>query len=117
MKWPKKIGLLNKQVHKTYNTATDVLGKSKNKTLATSPNDRTNNHKQSNQGSKNVRFSSRNQDSKSTTTPTQKAKSTKPILKSNTKMATDDQQSVTIIRKDTDSQDDTETDQCIRSIN
>ena len=47
--------------------------------------------KQPNQGSKSVRFSSRDQDTKSTTTPAQKAKSTKPILKSNTKMTTDDQ--------------------------
>ena len=46
--------LIKQAVCKTYNTATDVLGKSKNKTFATSPNDRTNNHKQPNQGSKNV---------------------------------------------------------------
>ena len=67
----------------TYYTATDVLGKSKNKTLTTSPNDRTNNHKQSNQSSKNVRFSTRDEDIKSTSTPTHKAKLTKPISKSN----------------------------------
>ena len=59
---------------------------------------------------KRVRFTLRDQDTKSTTTPTQKANSTKPILKSNTKMTTDDQQSVTMISEDTDSQDDTETD-------
>ena len=56
--------LIKQVVCKTYNTATGVLGKSKNKTLTTSPNDRTNNHKQSNQGSKNVMFSSRYQDTK-----------------------------------------------------
>ena len=43
--------LIKQAFHKTYNTATGVLGKSKNKTLTTSPNDRTNNHKQSTQGS------------------------------------------------------------------
>ena len=43
--------------------------------------------------------------------PAQKAKSTKPILKSNTKMTTDDQQSVTMISEDTDSQDNTDMDQ------
>ena len=68
---------LNKEaVCKTYNTATGVLGRSKNKTLAANPNDRTNNCKQSNQGSKSVWFSSRDQDTKSNTTPLQKAKST-----------------------------------------
>ena len=102
--------LIKQAIHKTYNTVTGVIGKSKNKTLITSPNDRTNNHKQSNQGSKNVRFSSRDQDAKSTTTPTQKTKSTKPILKSNPKMTTDDWQSVSMISEDNDSQDETETD-------
>ena len=103
--------LMKQAVCKTYNIATGVLGNSKNKLHFTySPNDRTNNHKQPNQGSKSVRFSSRDQDTKSTTTPTQKAKSTKPIFKSNTKMTTDDQQSFTMISEDTDSQDDTETD-------
>ena len=102
--------LTKQAVCKTYNTATCMLGKEKNKTLTASPNDRTNNHKQPNQGSKSVRFSSRDQDTKSTTTSAKKAKSTKPILKSNTKMMTDDQQSVTMISEDTDSQDDTETD-------
>ena len=100
--------LIKQAVHKTYNTAKGVLGKSKNKTLATRPNDRTNNCKQSNQCSKNVRFSPRDQDTKSTTTPTQKAKPTKPILQSNHKMTTDDQQSVSMINEDTDSQDDIE---------
>ena len=47
---------------------------------------------------------------KSTTTPSKKAKPTKPILKSNPKMTTDDQQSVSMISKDTDSQGYTETD-------
>ena len=87
-----------------------MLGKAKNKTLTASPNDRTNNYKQPNQGSKSVRFSSRDQDTKSTTTSAQKAKSTKPILKSNTKVTTDDQQSVTMITEDTDSQDNTDND-------
>ena len=61
--------LIKQAVHKTYNTTTGVLGKSKNKVLTASPNDRTNNQKQSNQGSKSVRFSSRDQNTKSTTTP------------------------------------------------
>ena len=87
-----------------------MLGKAKNKTLTTNPNDRTKNCKQPNQGSKNVRFSSRGQDTKSTTTPAQKAKSTKPILKSYTKMMTDDQQSVAVISEGPESQDDTDTD-------
>ena len=60
----------------------------------------------STQGSKNVRFSPRDQITQSTNTPTQKAKPTKPILKSNPRMTTDDQQSVSIISKDTDSQAD-----------
>ena len=89
--------LIKQAVCKTYNIATCVLGKAKNKMHNASPNDRTNNHKQPNQGSKSVRFSSRDQDTKSTTTPAQKAKSTKPILKSNTKMTTDDQHSATMI--------------------
>ena len=101
--------LIKKAVHKTYNTA-GVLEKAKNKTLVASPNDRTNNHKQCNQGSKCVRFNSRDQDTKSSTTPAQKAKSTKPILKSNTKMTNDDQQSVTMISEDTNSQDNTKSD-------
>ena len=46
----------------------------------------------------------------STTTPTQKAKPTKLILKSNPKMTTDDKQSISMISEDTDSKDDTETD-------
>ena len=100
--------LIKQALHKTYNTATHVLGKSKNKTLTIIPNDRTHNHKQSNQDSKSVRFRSRDQDTRSMTTPTHKAKSIKPILKSNTKMTTDDQQSVAMIREDTDSQHDTE---------
>ena len=103
MKWPKKIGFIKQAVCKTYNTATGVLGKLKNKSLATHPNDKTNNYKQSYQGSKSVRFSSRDQDAKPMTTPTQKAKSIKPFLKSNTKITTDDHQSVTMIREDIDS--------------
>ena len=95
--------LIKLAVHETYNTAPGVLGKLKNKILTASLNNRTNIHKQHYQGSKSVRFSSRDQNTKSTTTPTQKAKSTKPILKSNTKMTTDDQQSVTMISEDTDS--------------
>ena len=75
MKWLKRIRLLNKQ-SKTYNTATGVQGKAKNKTVSANPNDRTNNQKQPNQGSKSVRFSSRDQETRSTTTPAQKAKST-----------------------------------------
>ena len=90
MKWPKRKGLSNKQSKKTCNTATGVLGKAKNKTRASNPNDRANNCKEPNQGSKSVRFSSRDLDTKSTTTPAQKTKSTKPILKSNTKTMTDD---------------------------
>ena len=76
--------LIKQAVCKTYNTATGVLGRAKNKTLAASPNDRVNNCKMPFQGSKSVRLSSRDQDTKSTTTPAQKTKSTKPILKSNT---------------------------------
>ena len=87
-----------------------MCGKSKNKTLANSPNDRTNNYKQSNQGSKNVRFCPGDQSTKSATTPAQKAKPTKPILRSSPKMTTDDQQSVSMIIEDTDSQVDTKTD-------
>ena len=45
----KESRLIKQAVPKTYNTATGLLGKSKNKTLTASPNDRTNNHKQSNQ--------------------------------------------------------------------
>ena len=82
--------LIKQAVCKTYSTATGVIGKAKNKTLSASPNDRTNNHAQPNQGSESVRFSLRDQDTKSTTTPAQKAKSTKPNLKSNTKTTTDD---------------------------
>ena len=74
--------LIKQAICKTYNTAMGVLGKAKNKTLTANPNDRTNNCKQPNQGSKSVRISSRDQDTKSTTTPSQKAISTKPILKS-----------------------------------
>ena len=59
------------------------------------------------QGSESVRFSSSDQDTKSTTTPAQKAKPTKPILKLNTKMTADDQQSVNMISENTDSWDDT----------
>ena len=97
-------------VCKTYNTATGELEKEKNKTLTASPSDRTNNCKQPDQRSRSVRFSSRDQNTKSTTTPAQKAKSTKPILKSNTKMTTDDQLSVTMISEDTYPQDNTDTD-------
>ena len=81
MKWLKRIGLLNKQSENKYNTTTGVLRKAKNKTLSANPNDRTNNCKQPNQGSKSVRFSSRVQDTKSTTTPSQKAKSNKADFK------------------------------------
>ena len=102
--------LIKQAVCKTYNTATVMLGKTKNKTLIANPDDRVNNWKQTNQGSKGIRFSLRDHDSKSTTTPSQKVKSTKPILKTNTKVMPDDQQSVTMIREDTESQDDTETD-------
>ena len=96
-KMAKENGLIKQAVCKTYNTTTAVHGKSKNKTLAMIPNDRTNNCKQSNQGSKNVRFNPRDQDPKSTTAPTHKVKSTKLILKSNPKMTTDYQQSVSMI--------------------
>ena len=106
----KESRLIKPVVCNTYNTATGVLGKAKNKILAASPNHRINNCKQPNQGSKNVRLNSRDQDTKSTTAPAQKAKSTKPISKSNTRMMTDDQQSVSMISENTDSQDDTETD-------
>ena len=102
--------LIKQAVCKTYNTATGVLGKVKSKTLIANPYDRTNNPKQTNQGSQNIRFSLRDHDTKSTTTPARKAKSTKPILKTNTKMMTDDQQSVTMISEDTESHDDTKTD-------
>ena len=109
MKWPKN-RLIEQAVCKTYHTATGKLGNSKNKTLTASPNDRTKNCKQSNQGSKSGRFSSRDQDTKSTTKPRQKAKPTKPILKANTTMTTNDQQSVSMISEDSDSQDNTEND-------
>ena len=102
--------IIKQAVQKTYNTATGVLGKAKNRTLSTNPDDRTNNCKQPNQDSKSVRFGSRDQDTKSTTTPAQKTKSTKPVLESDTIMMTDDQQSVAMISEDADSQDDTETD-------
>ena len=46
----------------------------------------------------------------SITTLVQKAKSTKLILKLNTKTTTNDQQSVTMISEDTDSQNNTDTD-------
>ena len=67
-----------------------MLGKAKNKTLVANPDDRVNNRKQTNQSSKGIRFSLRDHDSMSTTKPSQKVKSTKPILKTNTKMMTDD---------------------------
>ena len=93
-----------------YNTATGMLGKAKNKTLVANPEDRVNNRKQTNPGSKGIRFSLRDHESKSTNTPSQKVKPTKPILKTNTKTMTDDQQSVTMISEDTDPGDDTKTD-------
>ena len=61
--------LIKQTFHKTYNSAAGVLGKAKNKTLAASPNDSTNTCKQPDQGSKSVRFNSRDQDTKSPTTP------------------------------------------------
>ena len=54
--------LFKQGVHKTYNTATGVLGKAKNKTLVANPDDRVNNRKQTNQDSKGVRFSLRDHD-------------------------------------------------------
>ena len=87
-----------------------MLGRGKNKTLIANPDDRVSNRKQTNQGEKGISFSLRDHHSKSTTTPSQKVKSTKPMLKTNTKVMTDDQQSVTMISEDTDSLDDTETD-------
>ena len=87
-----------------------MLGKAKNKTLVTNTDDSINNKKQTNPGSKGIRFNLRDHDSKSVTTPSQ-VKSTNQILKANTKTTTDDQQSVTMISEDTNSLDDTETDQ------
>ena len=108
-KMAKENRLIKQAVCKTYNTAaTGVLWKAKNKTA--NPNGRTNNNKQHNRHLKSVRFSSKDQDMKPTTTPAQKAKSTKPILKWNTKTTIYYQQSVTMISEDTDSLDDTETD-------
>ena len=96
MKWLKKIGSLNKHFAKHTIQLQVHMESPKNKTLANSPIEETNNCRQSNQGSKNVRLSPRYQSTKSTTTPTQKAKPTKPILKSNPKMTTDNQQSVSM---------------------
>ena len=56
--------LIKQAVCKTYNTTKSVHGKLKNKILATSPNDRINNCKQPIQGSKNVRFRPRDQNTK-----------------------------------------------------
>ena len=50
--------LIKQAVYKTYNTATGVLGKAKNKTLSAGPNDRSNNCKEPDQGLRSVRFSS-----------------------------------------------------------
>ena len=102
--------LIKQVVCKTSNTATGVLGRAKNKTLVANPYDGVNNRKQTNQGSEGIRFSLRDHDSKSTTTPSQKVKSTKHILRTNTKIMTNDKQSVTMISEDTDSWHDTETD-------
>ena len=102
---------LNKQaVHKTYNTAAGMLGKAKRKTLVTNPDDRINSKKQTNPGSKGDKFYLRYYDCKSMMTPSQKIKSTKPILKTNIKTMTDDQQSVTMINEETESWNDTKTD-------
>ena len=87
-----------------------MLGKAKSKTLVTNPDDTTNNKKQTNPSSKGVKFNLGDHHSKSMTTPSQKVKSTKTILKINTKTMTDDQQSVTKISEETDSQDDTAND-------
>ena len=106
----KESRLIKQAVCKWYNTATGILGKAKNKTLVINPDNRVNNKKQTNPDSKGIRSSLRDHDSKSTTTPLQKVKSTKPTLKTNTKTMTDDQQSVTMMSEDTDSWDDTETD-------
>ena len=46
--------LIKQTVHKTYDTATGVLGKAKSKILIANPNDRTNKQKQTNQGSKTL---------------------------------------------------------------
>ena len=102
--------LIKQAVHKSCNTVAGILGKAKSETPVTNPDDRIYNKKQTNPGSKGVKFNLRDHDSKSMTTPSQKIKSTKPILKMNTKTMTDDQQSVTIISEETDSQNDTETD-------
>ena len=87
-----------------------MLGKARSKILVTNPDDRINSKKQTNLGLKGVKFNLRDHDSKSMVTPSQKVKSTKPILKTNTNTMTDDQQSVTMIREETESWDDTETD-------
>ena len=100
--------LIKQTVHKTHNTAAGMLGKSKSKTLVTNP--RINTKKQTNPDSKVIKFNLRDHDSKSMTTPSQKVKSTKPVLKANTKTMTNDQQSVTMISKETESWEDTETD-------
>ena len=89
--------LIKQAVHKIHNTATGAIGKAKNKTLVANPDDRVNNRKQATQGSKGIRFSLRDHDSKSPTTPSKKVKPTKPISKANNKTTIDDQQSFTMI--------------------
>ena len=95
--------LIKQAVCKTYNAAAGMLGKAKSKTLVTNPDDRIHNKKQTNPGSKGVKFNLRDHDSKSIMTTSQKVKSVKPILKTNAKTTTDDQQSVTVISEVTDS--------------
>ena len=57
--------VIKQTVHKTYNTAMGMLGKVKKKTLVINPNVRINSKKQTNPGSKDVRFYLRDHDSKS----------------------------------------------------
>ena len=106
----RKNELIKQAAHKTHNTVAGMLGKEKSKTPVTNPDDGINNKKQTNSGTIGVKFNLRDHDPKSMMTPSQKVKSTKPILKMNTKTMTDDQQSFTMIRVEADSWNDTETD-------
>ena len=55
--------LIKQAVCKPYNTAAGMLEKANSKTLVTNPDDRINNKKQTNPGSKGIRFNLRDHDS------------------------------------------------------
>ena len=84
--------LIKQAVCKTYNAMTGMLERAKSKISGTNPSDKINIKKEMNPGSKGIRFNLRDHDSKSMMSSWQKVKSTKPILKLNTKATTDDQQ-------------------------